>query len=396
MVATEVDVPGEGVPKELDGDELSEIRLAVRRFVRERLIPHEAQVEDEDEVPEALVEEMKALGLFGLSIPESYGGLGLGLEEQVGVYEELGYTSPAFRSVFGTNVGIGSLGILLDGTESQRQAYLPRLATGELVGSFALTEPDVGSDAAAVRTRAREDGDSYVLDGTKRYITNAARAGVFTVMARTGSPASRGDGVTAFAVDAHLPGIEIGAPERKMGQRGAKVCDVIFDGVRVPKSSIIGGVPGQGFKTAMKTLDVGRLHVAALCVGAMQRALDEAARFAQTREQFGRPIAEFQLIQAMLADSSTELLAAKTMVRATAARFDRGKAPSADASRCKLFATEALGRVADRAVQIHGGAGYIADYAVERIYRDARLFRLYEGTSQIQQLIIARDVLSPG
>jgi len=377
----------------LDPETLSQLLETVRRFVRERLIPLEQQVDAMDKIPDDVIAEMKELGFFGLSIPVEYGGLGLTLSEEIRVGQELGYTAPAFRSAFGTNVGIGSQGILMDGTAAQKQKYLPKLASGETVGSFALTEPDVGSDAASVKMSARREGDHYVLNGTKRFITNAARAGVFTVMARTGLPEDKAAGVTAFLVEAGAPGLELGPPEKKMGQKGAHVCDVIFTDVTIHRDQIIGGIPGRGFKTAMKVLDRGRLHISSIAVGMARRLIDESVGYASTRRQFDQLIGEFQLVQAMIADSQTEYLAGKSMLEATARRFDAGDRVSTDASCCKLFCTEAAGRIADRAVQIHGGAGYISDYAVERFYRDVRLLRLYEGTSQIQQLVIARNLI---
>ena len=374
---------------------LPELLEAVRRFVDKRLVPLEAQVDQADEVPADVVDDMKALGLFGLSIPEAYGGLGLGMEDEARVAMEFGRTSPAFRSVFGSTVGIGSQGIVMDGTEAQKRDYLPRLARGELISSFCLTEPDAGSDAASLRTRARRDGDSYVLDGTKRYITNADKADVFTVMARTADTPKPADGVTAFIVEAATPGLRIGLPERKMGQRGAHVCDVVFDGCRVPADRVIGGSKGEGrgFRTAMKVIDRGRLHIAAVCVGTAGRLVDEMRRYALERRQFGKPIADFQLVQAMIADSETERCAARALVLEAARLRDTGAGVTKEASMAKYFASEMVGRVADRAVQVFGGAGYIADYGIERFYRDVRLFRLYEGTSQIQQLVIAREVL---
>jgi len=376
-------------------DVLPELLDAIRRFVDKRLIPLEAQVDEADEVPADVVDDMKALGLFGLSIPEEYGGLGLGMEDEARVAMEFGRTSPAFRSVFGSTVGIGSQGIVIDGTEAQKRAYLPRLASGELISSFCLTEPGAGSDAASLRTRARRDGDSYVLDGTKRYITNADKADVFTVMARTADTPKPADGITAFIVEASTPGLAIGRPERKMGQRGAHVCDVVFDGCRVPADRVIGGSAGEGrgFRTAMKVIDRGRLHIAAVCVGTAGRLVDEMRRYALERRQFGRPIADFQLVQAMIADSETERCAARALVLEAARQRDAGAGVTKEASMAKYFASEMVGRVADRAVQVFGGAGYIADYGIERFYRDVRLFRLYEGTSQIQQLVIAREVL---
>lgn len=375
-----------------DADVLNALVEIVRRFVRERLLPAEARVEDENAIPPEIIAEMRTLGLFGLSIPEEHGGLGLTMEEEVRVAFELGYASPAFRSVIGTNNGIGSQGIIVDGTEAQKQYWLPRMATGEVIGSFALTEPDVGSDAGAVKTTARRDGDHYVLNGTKRYITNAPVADVFTVMARTGGPGPAG--VTAFLVPKDSPGLSLGPIDRKMGQRGTRTSDVIFDNCRIPADSVIGGVEGVGFKTAMKVLNRGRLHISAVCVGAAERLCDEAVRFARARVQFGKPIAEHQLIQAMLADSSTEAFAGRAMVLEAARRFDAGDRVIQQAASAKLFCSEMVGRVADRAVQIHGGAGYMQDYPVEHFYRDVRLFRLYEGTSQIQQLIIAREMLN--
>ena len=365
----------------------------VRRFVAGRLVPHERQVADDDEVPAEIVAQMRELGLFGLSLPEAYGGLGVTMEEEVLVAFELARTSPAFRSLIGTNNGIGSQGILIDGTDAQKERWLPRLASGELIGAFALTEPGSGSDAASLATTAVRDGDVYVLNGTKRFITNAPEAGLFTVMARTDPSIAGAGGISAFAVERDTPGLSIGRPDAKMGQRGAHTADVIFDDCRVPADNLIGGREGVGFKTAMRVLDKGRLHIAAVCTGAAERMLDDALRYAIERKQFGKPIAEFQLIQAMLADSRTEIYAARSMVLDAARRRDDGEDVATEASCCKLFASEMCGRVADRAVQIHGGAGYIADYGIERFYRDVRLFRIYEGTSQIQQLVIARAMI---
>lgn len=373
-----------------DPETLEELVGTVRRFVRERLLPAETEVEDTNTIPPAIIDEMRALGLFGMSIPERYGGLGLTMEEEVMVALELGYTSASFRSVIGTNNGIGSQGIIVDGTESQKNYWLPRMASGQVIGSFALTEPDVGSDAASVRTTARRDGDHYILNGTKRYITNAPVADVFTLMARTGGEGA--GGVTAFLVPSGSPGLSLGATDRKMGQRGTRTCDVILTDCRVPADAVIGGVEGQGFKTAMKVLNRGRLHIAAVCVGQAQRLCDESIAFATTRHQFGKPIAEHQLVQAMLADSATETYAGRCMVIDAARRLDAGERIIQQAASCKLFCSEMVGRVADRAVQVHGGAGYMQDYPVEHFYRDVRLFRLYEGTSQIQQIIIAREI----
>jgi acyl-CoA dehydrogenase len=365
----------------------------ITRFVRERLVPNEELMAETDEIPADIVKAMKTMGLFGLTIPEAYGGLELTMEEEVLAMLELGRASPAFRSLIGTTVGIGSQGILFDGTEEQKDKYLPRLATGELIASFALTEPEAGSDAASLRTTAIRDGDHYVVNGTKRFITNAPQAGIFTLMARTNPADKKASGISAFIVDAKSPGISLGKRDKKMGQRGAHTCDVIFENCRVPAVNLIGGVEGRGFKTAMKVLDKGRIHIAAICVAVAERMLADALSYAIERKQFGQPIAEFQLLQAMLADSKAEIYAARSMVLDAARRRDEGLSVSTEASCAKLFASEMCGRVADRAVQIFGGAGYMSDYGIERFYRDVRLFRIYEGTTQIQQLVIARNMI---
>ncbi len=377
----------------LDPETLEQLLDTVRRFVRERLVPLEADVSENDRVPADVIDEMREMGLFGLSIPEAYGGLGLTMSEEVRVVLELGWTSPAFRSVFGTNVGIGSQGIVIDGTDAQKAAWLPRLASGELIASFALTEPEAGSDAGSLRTSARRDGDHYLLNGAKRFITNAPHAGIFTVMARTDPDEPGARGVSAFIVERDTPGLSVGQPDRKMGQQGAHTADVTFEDCRVPAEHLIGGVEGMGFKTAMKVLDRGRLHMGAVATGIAERLIDESLRYAAERRQFGKPIGEFQLVQAMLADSRTEAYAARTMVSDAAARFDAGENIATEAACCKLYTTEMVGRVADRAVQVFGGAGYMAEYPIERFDRDVRLLRIYEGTSQIQQLVIARNML---
>jgi acyl-CoA dehydrogenase len=376
-----------------DQETLNLLLDAVSRFVRERLVPAENEVAETDEIPAGIVAGMRDLGLFGLSIPEEYGGLGLTMEEEVLVAFEIGKTSPCFRSLFGTNVGIGSQGIIIDGTVEQKQHYLPKLASGEFIASFALTEPGSGSDAGSLSTRAVRDGDHYIIDGTKRFITNAPEAAIYTVMARTNLEVKGAAGISAFIVERGLPGISLGKIDKKMGQKGAHTCDVIFENCRVPAQNLIGGTEGIGFKTAMRVLDKGRLHISAICVGAAERMLEDALHYALERRQFGQPIGEFQLIQAMLADSKAEIYAARSMVLDAARRRDNKEDVSTQASCCKLFASEMCGRVADRAVQIHGGAGYVSEYAIERFYRDVRLFRIYEGTSQIQQLVIARNMM---
>jgi acyl-CoA dehydrogenase len=375
-----------------DQEILNQLVDMVERFVRERLIPVEQEVAETHKVPDEIIQEMKDLGLFGMTIPEEYGGLGLTMEEEINVAFALGRTSPAFRSILGTNNGIGSAAVVFDGTEEQKQKFLPKYASGEWVGCFCLTEPDVGSDAGSVKTTAVRDGDHYIINGTKRYITNGPVADTFNVMARTNPDIKGARGISAFIVEKGTPGITLGAIDKKMGQAGSLTCDVIFEDCRVPADNLI-GKEGDGFITAMKVLDRGRLHIAGFSVGIAERLIDDALHYAIERKQFGKPIAEHQLIQAMLADSKTEAYAARCMVLDAARKRDEGQNISTESAACKLFATEMVGRVADRAVQIHGGAGYISEYAVERFYRDVRLFRLYEGTSQIQQIIIARNMI---
>ena len=378
----------------LDQTTLDALLDTVRKFVRERLVPLEAQVAREDRIPDDIVGEMRELGLFGMTIPEEFGGLGLSTSEECHVVMELGRTSPAFRSVIGTNNGIGSQGLVMDGTAAQKAHYLPKMASGEIIGSFALTEPEAGSDAGSLRTAARRRDDGYVINGTKRFITNAPQAQLFTVFARTDLNTRDSKGVSAFLVDAGSNGITLGPKNRKMGQQGAHVCDVIFEDCWVPESALIGGPANlnKGFLTAMKTLDRGRLHISALAVGCAERLIEDSLNYAIERKQFGDAIAQFQLIQAMLADSRTEAYAARCMVLDAARRRDVGEPVTTLASCCKLFASEMVGRVADRAVQIFGGAGYMEEYGIERFYRDVRLFRIYEGTSQIQQVVIAREM----
>ncbi|KAB2698778.1 acyl-CoA dehydrogenase [Ochrobactrum sp. Kaboul] len=378
----------------MDSDTLAQFLDTLRRFVDDRLIPAEAEVAEADAIPADVLGEMREMGLFGLTAPEEFGGLGLTMEEEVLVMFELGRAAPAFRSIFATNVGIGMQGIAIDGTDEQKAKYLPLLASGELTGSFALTEPDVGSDAAAVKTTARRDGDFYVLNGTKRFITNAPHAGLFTVMARTDPTQKGAAGVSAFAVERGTPGLSTGKPEKKMGQQGAHVCDVIFEDCRVPASALIGGIEGQGFKTAMKVLDKGRLHIAAACVGLSDRIIDDMLDYAVNRRQFGKPLSDFQLLQAMFADSKADAYAARCMVLDAARKRDARQNVSVEASCAKMFASEAVGRIADRNVQVHGGNGYIREYRAEQLYRDARLFRIYEGTTQIQQIVIAKALVA--
>jgi acyl-CoA dehydrogenase len=379
----------------LDVETRDQLIDTVRRFVSERLRPLEGQVSEQDAIPDEVLEEMKALGLYGLSIPEGYGGLDLSMEDECLVAVELGRTSPAFRSAFGTNVGIGSQGLVMFGTDEQKARYLPGIASGEIITSFALTEPEAGSDSANVQTRAIKDGDDYVLNGSKRFITNANKADLFTVMARSDPEKPGAGGVSAFLVERNLPGLSVGKPEKKMGQQGAHICDVIFDNVRVPAANRLGR-EGEGFKVAMQVLDRGRLHISAVCIGVAERLIADSVGYMTERKQFGQPLSNFQLLQGMIADSKTESLAAKALTMETARRRDAGQSVTMEAAAAKYFASEMVGRVADRAVQIFGGAGYVADHGIERFYRDVRIFRIYEGTSQIQQVVIARETLKRG
>ena len=371
-------------------DELIEV---LRDFIRSEVMPAEAGIDESDEIPGRLIAQAKEMGLYGYALPAEFGGLGLSVRQQVLVTMELGYTSPAFRSLFGTNNGIAGQVLVLAGTEEQRKQWLPRLASGEVVASFALTEPDAGSDPSRLVSSAVADGDGWVIDGLKRYITNAPAADVFMVFARTDPEAPPGRGIGVFIVPARLDGVSVAARDHKMGQAGAWTADVAFSGVRVPRDALVGEAAAAGYSTAMRSLAHGRLIIAAMCTGVMARLIDESVTYARERSQGGHPIADYQLVQAMLADSQTEYMAARALVLDAAARYDAGTDQRLAPSAAKYFASEAVGRIADRAVQIHGGSGYMRGIAVERLYRDVRLFRIYEGTSQIQQLVIAREML---
>ncbi len=368
----------------------------VRRFVKQDLEPISQQVEDEDRIPDEVVATMAELGLFGLAIPEEYGGLGIGTLGECLVYEELSKVNACFRTRIGTNNGIGSQGILLDGTPEQKRKYLPKLASGEWTGCFALTEPEAGSDAANIQTTAQRQGDKWILNGRKHFITNGDIADVATVFAVTDKHKRAKGGITAFIVEKSFPGFSVGTIERKMGMRGSHTCELIFEDCQVPAENVIGGeaMVGQGFKTAMKTLDKGRLTMGAVALGSAQKLLELSLDYARQRVQFGRPIAEFQAVQFMLADMATQIYAARQMLyHAAWLRDQKGSAVIKEASMVKLFCTEMAGRVADMAVQIHGGMGYMKEYPVERFYRDLRLTRIYEGTSEIQRLVIARQLM---
>lgn len=377
----------------VDIDTLQSMVDQTRRFVRDDLIPSEEWVEEHDEIPDHIVTKLKEFGYFGMTIPEQYGGLGLSMLEEVSVVCEIGFASPVFRSYFGTSNGVGTLGIIIDGTEEQRGKYLPQIATGDCIASFCLTEPGAGSDAGALTTRATRDGDHYVINGTKRFTTNSPHASIFTVFARTDPKQQKTSGISAFLVERQTPGITIGPRNKKMGFRGSHTADVIFENCRVPASALLGGQEGVGFKTAMRSLDHARLHMSAVATGLSERLVDEGLRYASDRVQFGKPISQFQLIQGMLADCAAEALASRAMVERVARMRDEGLPVTKETACCKYFTTEALGRIADRVLQIHGGYGYIKEYPIERLFRDARLLRIYEGTSQIQQLVIAREML---
>lgn len=374
--------------EEVSPEDFAEILAQVRRFVRSVVVPREAEIADDDRVPDELRAQAAAMGLFGYAIPQQWGGLGLNLAQDVELAMELGYTSLALRSMFGTNNGIAGQVLVGFGTEEQKQRWLAPIAAGEVVASFALTEPGAGSNPAGLRTTALRDGGDWLVSGQKRFITNAPVADLFVVFARTRPADAAGAGIAVFLVPADAAGVEVGAKDAKMGQEGAWTADVGFTDVRVPAAALVGGDEDVGYRAAMTSLARGRVHIAALAVGTAQRALDESVGYAATATQGGAPIGDFQLVQAMLADQQTDVLAGRALVRDTARRWvtgeDRRIAPSA----AKLFCTEMAGRVADLAVQVHGGSGYMRGVAVERIYRDVRLLRLYEGTSEIQRLIV--------
>jgi acyl-CoA dehydrogenase len=374
----------------MDAQDFADVLDAVRSFVREKVVPREDEIEETDRIPDDIRQASAAMGLFGYALPEAYGGLGLTMSEEVRLAFEIGYASPAFRSMFGTSNGIAGQVLVKAGTEEQKERWLPRLASGDAIGAFALTEAEAGSDPSTLRTSATRDGDDYVIDGSKRFITNAPEADVFMVFARTGGEGGRG--ISTFVVEAGVPGITVGRPDAKMGQRGAHTAEVHFDGVRVPATAMV-GEEGTGYRTAMTSLSHGRVHIAAICVGLAQRLLDETVAYAKQREQGGKRIAGHQLIQALIADSQAELYAGRAMVIEAARAYDAGEDRRLGPSCAKYFCSEMAGRVADRAVQVFGGMGYMRGVAVERLYRDVRLFRIYEGTSQIQQLVIARELV---
>jgi acyl-CoA dehydrogenase len=377
----------------MDEESFGQVLDAVRRFVREQVMPREDEIEESDAIPAGLRAATAELGLFGYALPAEFGGFGATMAQDVRLAFEFGYTAPAFRSLFGTNNGIAGQVIAKFGSISQKEEFLPRLAAGEMIASFALTESEAGSNPAGLKTAARRDGADWLLTGAKRFITNAPLADLFVVYARTDPGAAGGRGISTFLVDAGSPGLTVGPRDRKMGQRGAWTAEVTFDGVRVPAGRLVGD-EGRGYRSAMTVLARGRLHIAAMCVGTAQRILDESVAHAATSRQGGQPIGDYQLVQAMLAESYAEIAAGRSLVLAVAAAYDEGQNQAAGPSSAKLFCGEMVSRVADRGVQVHGGLGYMSSTVVERLYRDSRLYRLYEGTSEIQKLIIARELLA--
>ncbi|GAA1695641.1 acyl-CoA dehydrogenase family protein [Fodinicola feengrottensis] len=377
----------------MDAASFQQVLSTVRELVRERVVPAEQEIEDTDRIPDDLRALAAQMGLFGFALPERYGGLGLTMAEDVRLGFELGYTTPAFRSMFGTNNSIAGQMIVKFGTEAQKQEFLPSLAAGETIASFALTEPEAGSDPAGLRTTAKRDGDTYVINGGKRFITNAPLADYFVVFARTDAEAQGGRGISALIVDAKSDGVTVGPKDHKMGQAGAWTSDVSFDDVRVDAARLIGAEPNRGYQAALSVLARGRLHIAAVCVGMAQRILDESVRHAAVTKQGGQAIGTYQLVQALLADSYTDVRAGRALVVEAADDYDSGADTSTGPAAAKLFCSEMVGRVADHGVQVHGGMGYMRGTAVERFYRDARLFRIYEGTSEIQRLVIGRALV---
>ncbi|MCP2254162.1 acyl-CoA dehydrogenase [Prauserella aidingensis] len=380
-----VSTPG---PQQVDDEDFAAILAATRDFVRSRVVPRENEIAEADAIPDDLRAQVADMGLFGYAIPQEWGGLGLNLTQDVELAMELGYTSLALRSLFGTNNGIAGQVLVNYGTDTQKAAWLERIASGAVVASFALTEPGAGSSPAGLRTKAVADGDDWVITGGKRFITNAPIADLFVTFARTREAEGRDPGIAVFLVPADAPGVQVGPKDRKMGQEGAWTADVTFDGVRVPADALVGGSEEVGYKAAMMSLARGRVHIAALAVGAARRALDESVAYATGATQAGTPIGEFQLVQAMLADMQTGVMSGEALVRDAARKYHTGEDRRIAPSVAKLHCTEMVGRVADLAVQVHGGTGYMREVPVERIYREVRLLRLYEGTSEIQRLII--------
>lgn len=373
----------------MDTQEFEDILAAVRQFVRNEVIPLEDEIERTDEIPEKIRAQAAEMGLFGYALPVEYGGLGLTMTEELRLAFEVGYTSPAFRSMFGINNGLAGQVFVTIGTEEQKAEVLPRLASGEWVASFALTEPEAGSDPTSLRTSAVRTEDGYRINGQKRFITNATRADVFVVFARTGGAGA--DGISAFIVPAGTPGLTVGPKDVKMGQRGTSTAEVFLDDVVVPAGALVGGQEGVGFRAAMKSIAKGRVHIAGICVGLATRLLDETLTHVAVARQGARDLSEFQLVQALVADSQVDVQAGRALALQAAAAYDDNTDRRLLPNCAKLFCSEAVDRVADRAVQAFGGMGYMHSVPVERFYRDARLFRIYEGTSEVQRSSIGRE-----
>jgi acyl-CoA dehydrogenase len=372
--------------------EIEQMKKMVKNFVDNEVEPYAQQIEDEDKIPDHLVEQAKDLGLFGISIPEEYGGIGLNAVGKAVVLEQLGHTHNGFVSLISAHTGIGSTGLVKLASEQLKQKYLPDMAAGKKIAAFALSEPGAGSDATNLATRAEKRGNQWVLNGTKHFITNAPVADVFTVFALTDKEKGAKGGITAFLIEKNFPGFMLGKKDKKMGLRGSHTAQLIFEDCVVPEENVIGEV-GMGYMSALKILSEGRVGLAARAVGSCDKLIALSVLYAKERIQFGKPIADNQAIQWMLADMATETEAARTLTYMAASMIDEGKKVIKEASMAKLFASDVFNRVADKAVQIHGGMGYVSDYPVERFYRDARITKIYEGTNEIQRLIIARRVL---
>lgn len=377
----------------MDEDVFDQFIDQLERYVRERLVPAEKAIVETDAIPDDILSEMREMGLFGLTMPEHYGGAGMNVSQYVRTIHALSYAMPAFRSIISINIGMFCSALKNGGTEAQKAEWLPRVAAGE-IACFALTEPGSGSDSAGLQTTATETGNGWVLNGTKRYITNAPHAKVGLIMARTSKEnLPKNAHVSAFIVPMDAPGISVGKPDKKMGQSGSHIADIVLEDVRVGGEALLGGEIGKGFAFAMMSLDNGRMSVGAAATAYARRALDSALRYATERKAFGEPISTFQLIQQMLAESETEIYAAECMMADVTRRADAGENVLRKAAAFKAFASEMCGRVVDRCVQIYGGAGYLAEYDAERFFRDARIYRIYEGTTQILQLQIAKHML---
>ncbi len=377
----------------MDAETFDQFLDQLKRFVREKMIPAEREIIETDRIPDAILEEMRSMGLFGLTMPEEYGGAAMNVTQYARTIHALSYAMPAYRSIISINTGMVHSAIKNGGTQEQKAEWLPRIAAGE-IASFGLTEPGSGSDSAGMATIAKRSDGGWVLNGTKRYITNAPQADIALIMARTSKEAlPKNAHVSAFIVPMDTPGVSVSSPDKKMGQSGSQIADIIMEDVHLPADALLGMEEGKGFITAMKSLDTGRISVGAASAGYARRALDSAMGYAAERKAFGEPIASFQLIQQMLAESETEIYAAECMLADVTARADRGESVLVKAAAFKVFASEMCGRVVDRVVQIYGGAGYLAEYDAERFFRDARVYRIYEGTTQILQLQIAKHML---